>query len=160
MRKKILVSLLVIVGVTAVLVFLLPIAIDVYSSLKAYNARIAKSSDYTKITTPLSRETAADLCKKFEIDMDDKRCQVDAVVYGPNFFDDLKSYFRGVPENEATFELVQSKLGSYLVNCGQPDNEGYYTCTYDIRGDGIYRIGIFFSSEDKYYRVIANTGGS
>ena len=158
MRKRITASLLVVIGIAAILVFLLPIAIDVYSSLRAYNARIAKSSDYTKITTPLSIDTAVDICLKFEIE--DKRCQKDAVVYGPDFFPDIKRYFAKLSGNEATFELVESKLGVYLVNCEQPANDGHYRCRYDLRGDGIYPLFVYFDKEGIYYRIIANTSGS
>ena len=160
MTKRIVVSILGVVSVIAICVFLLPIAIDVYSSLKAYNARIAKSSDYTKITTPLSSETLADICKKFELDKGDKRCQVNAVVYGPDFFDDITTYFRKVSKKDATFELVQSKLGSYFEDCDNPDNEGFYRCYYDLRGDGIYSIVVFFNKDNVYYRIIANVSGS
>jgi len=160
MRKRIFVSLLVIVGLFAVYVFLLPIAIDVYTSLKAYNARIAESSDYTKITTPLSKDTSADICKQFEIDKADKRCQADAIVYGPDFFDDIKSYFRKVPKKDRTFALVQSRLGSYFEDCDLPDNEGDYRCYYDLRGDGIYSIFVHFNKEGFYWQIFANTSGS
>jgi len=136
------------------------ILIAVASIPALYNLAFSSENEYRKITTPLPENTVADLCSKFELSREDKRCQSEVVVYEPDFFKDILRYFDNVPQNEATFELVESKLGSYRVDCEQPDIEGNYACRYDIHGDGIYPILILFSSEDLYYRVIANTSGS
>jgi len=140
--------------------FAIPVIEDVYSSWQNYAERIASQSDYTKITTPLPRSAVDDLCSKFEIDQSDARCLPDSVVYGPDFFEDIKTYFKALPDQEATFEIVREKLGAYLVKCENPSDEGHYRCRYDIRGDGIYPIFIYFTKEGHIYRVIANTGGS
>ena len=146
MRKRLFVSWLILVVVASIPAL--------------WNLAFSSEYDYRKITTPLPKSTGADLCSKFELSMDDKRCQPEAVVYGPDFFKDILRYFRKIPQKEATFELVESKLGSYRVDCEQPDHEGHYRCLYDIRGDGIYPISVYFSEQDIYYRIIANTAGS
>jgi hypothetical protein len=144
----------------AFVVYVAPIAIDIYTSLRNYNQRIASQSDYTKITTSLPRNVVDDICSKFELETDDARCVPDSVVYGPDFFDHIKTYLNNLPDEEATLETVQDKLETYLVLCENPDNKGYYACRYDLRGDGIYPILIFFTKEDHIYRIIANTSGS
>jgi hypothetical protein len=145
---------------SVVLYFIIPIAVDIYTSLQNYNKRIASRPDYTEITTPLPRDVIDDICSKFEIDPNDTRCLPGAVSYGPDFFEDMKSYFSGLPPQDQTFATVEQKLGPYLISCEKPNNEGKYSCTYDLRGDGIYRIGVFFTKDDFYYRVIASTGSS
>lgn len=142
------------------MLFIVPAAVEMYNGVEAYNTREAQqATNYPNITTPLSHETAADICKKFEIDPDDARCHPDAVVYGPDFFADINLYFKEVPKEEATFDLVQSKLGAYLDACERPNDKGYYRCRYDLRGDGIYPIFVLFNDKDVYYQVIADTSG-
>ena len=143
-----------------VLYLIAPVAIDIYTSLRNYNQRIASQSDYTKITTPLPKNTVSDICSKFELDVNDDRCLPGSVVYGPDFFDDIKAYLNNLPDEKATFDVVHDKLGLYLVFCESPNNEGHYACRYDLRGDGIYPILIFFTKDGYYYRIIANTSGS
>ena len=145
---------------SVILYFIVPLAVHIYTTLQRYNERIASQSDYTKITTPLPRSIVDDICSKFEIDPNDTRCLPGAVSYGPDFFEDIKSYFKGLPRQDQTFATVEEKLGPYLISCEKPDNEGYYSCSYDLRGDGRYRIGVFFTKDNFYYRVIASTGSS
>lgn len=137
-----------------------PIAVDIYTSLRNYNKRIEKQSNYTKITTPLPKNVIDDICFKFEISSSDVRCRRDAIVYGPDFFGDIKEHFENISSKDATFETVQDKLGNYLIACETPDNQGYYACRYDIGGDRKYPILIIFTKEHHIYRIIANTSGS
>jgi hypothetical protein len=142
------------------LYFVFPVFKDIYLSLQNYNKRLARQSDYTKITTPLPRDVVDDICSKFEINLSDTRCMPDSVVYGPDFFGDIKTYFRGLPQKDATLQTVRNKLGSYLETCNNPDNEGNYRCWYDFRGDGIYSIIIYFTKENYIYRITDNVGDS
>jgi hypothetical protein len=150
--------IIVIVGALGYLTFTL--ASKIYADMSNYSERVKKSYGYTKITTPLSADTAKDICIKFQLKPDDSRCVENAVVYAPDFYKDIQRYFYDLPNELATFETVQEKLGEYLIRCSEPDNDGYYNCRYDIRGDGIYPIGIFFDKENYYYQIFANTGGS
>lgn len=163
LRNKVLITLgILVLGLCflAIGVYAVPLAIRVYTSLHNYNQRVAEQLDYTKITTPLPRNIVDDICSKFELEANDVRCVPDSVVYGPDFFHDIKVYLNGLPKHETAMDIVQDKLGAYLVRCGKPDNDGIYSCRYDLRGDGIYPIFVYFNKEGHIYRVIANTSGS
>lgn len=140
--------------------FICPLTLNIWSALQKYNDRISKQADYTKITTPLPPNVVEDICSKFNIIQNDSRCLPNSVVYGPDFFSDIKSYLSDIDKQQANSLMIQDKLGRYLVMCGDSDNNGNYRCRYDLRGDGIYPIFIYFTKEGNYYRVIANTGGS
>ena len=158
-RKTIVIGISTVVCVV-ILYFLVPLAVYIFTTLQIYNQRIARSYDYAKITTPLPISVVDDLCSKFDISPDDKHCLPNAVAYGPDFFEDIETYFQKLPHKDATFTTVQDKLGSYLVWCENPDNDGDYRCRYDLRGDGIYPILVYFTKENYIYRIIANIGGS
>lgn len=160
MKNRLWIVLVGMVACGVMVYFILPLAIDIYTSLQIYNKRVKSQADYTKITTPLSRNVVEDVCSKFEIGSSDARCLPGSVAYGPDFFSDIKTYFRELPRQEATFETVQDKLGAYLVVCEDSDNEGYYRCWYDLRGDAKYSIVIYFTKDGYIDDVIANTGGS
>jgi hypothetical protein len=159
MRKVVLIGV-VLLACGALMYFAMPVLVNAHASWQRYTERVARQSDYTKITTPLPKNVVDDICSKFEIDRNDVRCLPDAIVYAPDFFGDIKTYLQRLPDQDATFEIVNEILGIYLVRCGSPDDEGYYSCRYDIRGDGIYPIFVHFTKEGQIYRVIANTGGS
>ncbi len=131
-----------------------------YTALKTYNERQVRKNDYTQMTTPLKANVIKDICVKFEISTMDKRCQPDAIVYSPEFFDDIKAYLRYLPNEEKTYQNVQDKLVNYLIECERPDNEGVYRCHYDLHGDRLYQISIYFSRDGSIYRVMDNRGGS
>jgi hypothetical protein len=137
-----------------------PIAIDIFTSLRNYQQRLANHPPYTEITTPLPRETVVDICSNFKLSANDPRCLPDSVVYGPDFFDDIKIFFRKLPKQEATLQTATEKLGKYLIVCEDPDNEGDFRCQYDLRGDGIYAIGIYFTKDGYIYQIQASTEGS
>lgn len=154
MALGILVSSLCLVGVV---VYVIPIVIDIYTSLQGYSRRVDEFSDYTKFTTPLPRSVVNDICSKFEINRNDARCQPDSVVYGPDFFKDIVSYINGLPKQESALDIVQDKLGTYLVGCERKNNEGSYRCRYDLRGDDSYPIFIYFDRDGRVKRIIAHT---
>lgn len=140
--------------------FTIPVVVDIWTSLQKYNDRVTAQSDYTKITTPLSREVVDDICSKFILDKNDSRCLPNSVVYSPEFFADIKIFFGKLKNKDINIEFVQGKLGIYQVGCVIADNLGGYSCEYDLRGDGIYTIELFFTKDGIYYDIIANTGGS
>jgi hypothetical protein len=164
MKKKLALSLFAIssLGLCCLLFvfYIRPLVLDIYRSLRSYNEHVTSQSDYTEITTPLSRDVINDLCSKFEISPDDPRCLADSVAYGPDFYEDIRDYFHALSPEEATKEEVQIKLGAYLESCESPDKDGNYVCWYDLRGDGIYHIVVFFNQYGYIYRFIANTSGS
>jgi hypothetical protein len=160
MKKRIIYIGVVVLACSVLSYFLIPAAIELYTLLQRYNARTADKNDYTKHTTPLSPTVAEDICSKFDLDPNDERCLPGAVVYGPDFFKDIKTYFGALSDQAVVLQTVEEKLGTYLIGCGNPDNEGVYRCKYDLRGDGIYRISIYFTKEGYMYRIMTNEGGS
>jgi hypothetical protein len=131
-----------------------------YSAIKIHDTRVAESYDYTKRTTPLPQNVVDDICSKFALNQDDARCQPGAVVYGPDFFKDIKKYFNELPKQETIIPIADEKLGDYLVGCETSNSEGIYGCRYDLRGDNRYTIVIFFTKEGWLYRILAPIGGS
>jgi hypothetical protein len=105
--------------------------------------------DLSVYTSPLNTETIQDICQQFHL-TGDRRCQEDQTVYAPDFFPDiLPAFERGV----STRDDVRAKLGVYEYDCEQPIyvpslNRTYYTCSYDLRGDRVYPIGVFYDIED------------
>lgn len=130
--------------------------------MNAYATQRAYRSDYTLHTKPLSEEVIEEICTKLEIKDASEHCQPDAIVYAPDFFDEIKIYFNDLPEKEKTYENVENVLGEYFVNCEESDSDGYYRCKYDLLGDRKYLVFFYFDENDHYYQVIANTsiGGS
>lgn len=161
--RNILKILLVCVGIIAlgaILYLIHPIVVEIYASLQNYRRNVASRADYTEVTTPLQRSVVDDICSSFKLNPNDARCTPTSVVYGPDFFSDIVAYFGKLPHEDATLQTVDDKLGPYLDSCDDPDNEGYYRCWYDLRGDGIYPISVYFTKGGFIYRVIANTSGS
>lgn len=99
----------------AIAYFLCPLFFHIWTTLQNYNDRISRQSDYTKITTPLSRGVKEDICSKFNIDKSDSRCLPNSVVYGPDFFSDIKFFLAHVDEQQANVITIREKLGRYLV---------------------------------------------
>lgn len=140
--------------------FLLPIATTVNENLKTYNTRIAYRDNYKLHTTPLATSVVEDICLNLDIKESSEHCQSNSVVYAPDLFDEIKTYFQNLPDKNKTYYVVQDKLGAYLDRCEEPYPDGSYVCHYDLRGDSIYPIAFFFDKNGVYYRIIANTGGS
>ncbi|MEW6401949.1 MAG: hypothetical protein AB1649_09125 [Chloroflexota bacterium] len=140
--------------------YVLPVINNVSENLAAYNTRVAYRDNYKLHTTPMPQDIARDICEKLEIELTSEHCKPNAVVYAPDFFDELKEYFLNLPEEERTYAIVQSKLGEYLQYCGEPQRDGSFDCRYDFIGDGKYSFFFFFDKNNYYYRIIANTGGS
>ncbi|MEK6754349.1 MAG: hypothetical protein AABZ00_18995 [Chloroflexota bacterium] len=141
-------------------VYILPVATTVYTEMKAYETRVAIRDDYTLHTTPLPKEVANDLCAKLNIKETSENCRPSAIVYGPDFFDEIQIYFNGLRKQDKTHETVKNTLGAYLMRCEEPDLDGNYRCKYDLQGDGRYPVFFYFDKNGYYYRIIATIGGS
>ena len=141
-------------------IYILPFVITICTDIKAYETRVAYRDNYKLHTTPLAQDTVIDICTKFKISNTSESCVVSAIVYAPELFDEIKGYFKALPEQDKTFDTVREYLGSYLVQCEKPDPDGYYRCEYDLRGDKMYPIFFLFDKSDYYYEIIANIGGS
>ncbi len=161
-KRKILVLLGIPLLVCTVLffIYILPAAKVVIADMQAYETRVGIRDDYTLHTTPLDKSVIEDICLKLGIQTSSEDCQPNAVVYAPDLFDEIKVYFRGLPDQEKTYVTVQDKLGSFQVFCEASSSEGHYRCQYDIRGDNAYSIFFRFDENNFYYEIMAPIGGS
>lgn len=96
-------------------------------------------------TAPLEPDTVRDLCTVLALSTSDRRCQPNAKVYAQDFNISIPAVFE---PGEATYDIVDAKLGHYLVACERPVYAtfvGYsYRCHYDLKGDGTFPISITF----------------
>jgi hypothetical protein len=109
-------------------------------------------------TTPLPSETIAHLCTRFHLEKDDSLCNGKRDVYGPDFYGIIRDTFRPyeayeIPRSEAaTYEDVEQKLAKYKYECDpvveQADGFSYFRCSYDLRGDREFIIGILYTHPD------------
>jgi hypothetical protein len=159
-RAATILGITLVVFVVLLFAYVLPIVTKVGADLQAYETQVAYRNDYKLHTKPLSEDVVYDICSKLNIQETSENCQSGATVYAPDLFDEIKIYFKSLPEPNKTYGIVQEKLGAYLEYCEKPYPDGSYVCHYDFRGDGIYPIAFFFDSDGMYYRIIANTGGS
>jgi len=124
----------------------------------------AEKADYTRYTSPLSSDTVKDICLKLALSDQDDRCRAGAVVYAPEFFDDVKEHFRSMPKEIATQEEVDKILGEYKMRCSQPTKLStgkiYYRCLYDLHGDEVSIISVYFHGDGTIDYIMASTGGS
>lgn len=160
-RKAITILGLMLVLIAAVLIaYVLPLITKVNADLKAYETRVAYRDDYKLHTTPLPKSVVEEICTQLDIKESSEHCKSNGVIYAPDLFEEIKIYFRNLPDQDKTRDVVEDKLGAYLDYCEKPYPDGSYVCHYDLRGDSIYPIAFFFDKNGMYYRIIANTGGS
>ncbi len=128
---------------------------------KEWNRRAA---DYKSKTSPLTSEVVQDMCSKLDLPAQDWRCQPEAIVYAPEFFEDIKNYLRNLPPSSSNQEEVDRLLGNYKIMCTAPQQYRYtsvaYDCIYDIHGDNVSIIGVDFTKDGVIEHVSASTGGS
>lgn len=136
-----------------------PAVYKIYTLGKTNETEVAYRDNYKLHTTPLSQTVVDDLCVKLELKNTSEQCTPGAVVYAPELFDEVKTYFKHLPRQDKTYDVVQGKLSAYLVFCGHPDFEGYFRCRYDFRGDNKYPIFFYFDRQGFCREIIANTGG-
>ena len=115
--------------------------------------------DLSKYTTPLDSETIQDICMNFEI-KDNRLCAQDRPVYAPDFFPIILSTFeRGV----STRDDVKARLGRYEYGCELPiytPSLGItsYRCAYDLNGDRVFFVGIWYLDNDVVWRMTGTIG--
>ncbi|WP_423222634.1 hypothetical protein [Candidatus Amarolinea aalborgensis] len=121
-------------------------------------ARLRKP-DLSKYTTPLDSDTIQDICTAFEL-RDNRLCTQDGPVYAPDFFPIILSTFeRGV----STRDDVKAKLGRYEYGCELPTyvpslELTYYVCSYDLNGDRVFPVVIFYLDNDIVWRMTGTIG--
>lgn len=114
-------------------------------------------------TAPLRAEVIRDLCQKFNLSDKEFRCKTDAVVYAPEFFQTIRRDFIHSNGETVTYDYVQEKLGRYQYECSPMITERtgaeYFICSYDLQGDHVYPIGIFYYSNGYLWRFFASALG-
>ncbi len=158
LSKKTVIPLIILVAIgtgAILIVWKLVQLVNIYNQVK---------SDYTRNTTPLTAEVVNDICEKFDLSTADERCQPSAVVYAPEFFSDIEAYFTALPSDLANYETVQSKLGIYLEYqtpvVHVANGVSYFECSYDLRGDRVTYIVIWFTPEGEIIKINKVYGGS
>jgi hypothetical protein len=123
---------------------------------------IKNATHWREKTSPLSQNVIQDICQKFEIPPNDSRCKPGAIVYAPDFFGDITRDFRAKNGVYSTYGDVQKKIGSYQFKYEPPvtENNGltYFVARYDLRGDRVYPIVMFFYGDGRLFRIIADVG--
>jgi len=144
-----------------IVILLTLVVIPLVQQVRRYKA---EREDYTRYTTPLTLDTVKDICSKLGLPGQDALCNGETPVYAPDFFDDIKEYFRNLPKEKAMQEEVDRILGPYKIRCSQPttlsSGEIYYRCMYDLRGDGVSIISVYFHNDGTIDYIMASTGGS
>ena len=132
--------------------------------ISMYIAIRRELADVTRFTTPLTAEVVEDVCKKFSLQTDDPRCQPGATVYAREIYPDIKSYLYDLPKDRANEEEVSKLLGLYEYY-REPmthvsDGPDYYVVSYDLRGDHVYRLVIFYREDGSIDKIMSSGGGS
>src|SRR6266498_4081310 len=83
-----------VIFVIVLFVYVLPIITKMNADLKAYETRVAYRDDYKLHTTPLAKSMVEDICSQLGIRESSDHCQPNAVVYAPDLFEEIKTYFR------------------------------------------------------------------
>jgi hypothetical protein len=113
-------------------------------------------------TKPLDSAVVKDLCSVFSLPASDPKCKSGSVVYAPDFFGVIRDAFQPDNGNWATYDEVQEKLGKYQYRYEPPVTEStgltYFVSGYDLQGDRVYPIGMFFYSDGRLWRLVADVG--
>ena len=122
-------------------------------------------ADYKKHTDPLESETVTDLCLRLDIQEGDPRCQPNAVVYGPEFFPEIRAYVKNLPDGLKTQPEVEKLLGPYRDFCSDPVKPMIgattYRCIYLLKSDGTSGISVTYKEDGTIYNTIYfGSGGS
>jgi hypothetical protein len=122
----------------------------------------ADATHWREKTSPLDPAVIEDICVKFALPSDDSRCQPGVHVYAPDFFDVITRAFRPHDGVSSTYDEVQEKLGKYQFDYNPPVTTGdgltYFRAWYDLKGDRVYPIVMFFYADGRLWRIIADVG--
>ena len=91
LKIKISLGVLFLCLILALFLYILPYIISFSIVIIESQIRNERAVNYRSYTTPLSKEVVEDLCSKLEIQETSEHCVSDAVVYGPDFFDEIEA---------------------------------------------------------------------
>ena len=109
-------------------------------------------------TSPLDPKTVKYFCELLELPPDDPLCMPKEETYAPQLYPFIIQKLQ--PENGewATFNDVEEILGQYKDRCSQiwveSDGFEYFDCRYDLRGDEVYPISIYFYPNGDIWKII------
>ena len=107
--------------------------------------------EWRDYTSPLPAETIYDLCDKFQLDTEDWLCNPQNNVYAFDFYPVFKKTFKPYNGNWLSHNEINEYIGKYANDCYPlhklSDGRELYNCDYDIRGDGVFYIGITFHKD-------------
>jgi hypothetical protein len=113
-------------------------------------------------TTPLDPAVVKDLCATFSLPSEDPKCKPNSVVYAPDFFGVVRETFAPSDGVWATYDQVQEKIGKYQYHYELPITTGdgftYFVVGYDLQGDRVYPIAMFFYEDGRLWRLVADVG--
>jgi hypothetical protein len=123
---------------------------------------VPEKLNWKEKTTPLDPTIVRDLCMAFSLRLDDTRCQPDSIVYAPEFFDVIRETFAPSTGTWATYDKVEGKIGKYQYKLEPPvtqaDGTTYFVAKYDLRGDQVFPIGMFFDGNGNLFRIVTDIG--
>jgi hypothetical protein len=156
--RKVVVAFGIILLIVAIGLVCLPAIAGVVYGLSDIPDRI----NWKAHTSPLSQDVIDDICLKFNLSTNDTRCKAGARVYAPDFFSVIGETFQPKNGPWATYDEVQQKLGKYQFQYDPPVTTGdgltYFRAHYDLRGDLVFPITMFFYADGRLWRLIADIG--
>jgi len=104
---------------------------------------------WTSRTSPLHASTITDLCKRLELDANEKLCRLEKDVYAGDFYPIIKDKIQPKDQEWMDYDQINELLGAYIwdecyVN---PGEKGTISCTYDLRGYGAATISTWFTPD-------------
>jgi hypothetical protein len=113
-------------------------------------------------TTPLSPSVVRDLCSKLSVPASDRRCNLDSRSYAPEFFPEIYSQLLPDDGPAADAGQVDRLLGPYRY-AEEPvsvlsDGTAFYSVGYDLQGDRVFPIRVYFYSDGLVWRVVGGVG--
>lgn len=118
-----------------------------------------RKPDLSKYTTPLTSEVVQDICEQFAV-KEAELCKQTGPVYAPDFFPMILSSFQ---REVSTRRDVEAKLGRYEYACEPPTyvsslDASYYRCSYDLNGDRVFPVVMWYYENDVLWQVTATIG--
>jgi hypothetical protein len=153
-----------------ILIFILCSVIVLFSSILIIGNidTYIHRNDWKDRTSPLPVLTIRTLCKNFELANTSPLCEENKNIYSRDFYKAIIAYFRPY-ENEkntvgtATYSLVEENIGEYKIKCESvtTNSDGFsnFRCFYDIRGDNVFIMVIWFTYPDNLvFRIMTPMG--
>ena len=148
-------SVLVILGVLVTVICILPLITGIVMLFSVDKEVLERNGG----ERPLNRDIVKDLCQRFQLPLDDLRCQPGSTTYAKDFAKVVISAFNPSDENQMTYDQIEEKFGRYKQWCEPAtklaDGTEYFVCRYDLVGDGADPILIYYYLDKRVWKVQA-----